>query len=212
MIKGILFDFDGTLINTNNLIVKSFKYTFKKHLNLDVEEKEIVRYFGEPLKTTLGRYGGNLDSMLATYFSYNEENHDNLVESFNGVDEGLSAIKSLGLKTAIVTSKRKVIVEKGLNIIKINRYLDAMVTLEDTTEHKPNGAPCLKACELLGLKPQETIMVGDSYYDILCGKNAGCKTCVVNYSALSKDELEKYSPDYYIDEIKDLVDLIKISA
>jgi pyrophosphatase PpaX len=212
MIKAILFDLDGTLINTNDLIIKSFKYAFKKHFNKDISREEVVKTFGEPLRDAMERYDKeNADLLLSIFRSFNESNHDELASKFKGVEEGLKALKEMGIKLAIVTSKRKRMALRGLKLIDAYKYIDIMVCPEDTEKHKPLGDPALKACELLNILPKEAIMVGDSHNDILCGKNAGCKTCLVKYTALSLKDLMEYKPDYIIDSIENLTQICKSS-
>ncbi|WPC43637.1 pyrophosphatase PpaX [Clostridium sp. JS66] len=210
MIKAILFDLDGTLINTNDLIVKSFKYAFNKHFNKDISREEIVRTFGEPLRDAMARYDSeNADLLLNLFRSFNESKHDELATKFSGVEEGLKALKNIDVKLAVVTSKRRNMALRGLELINIYKYMDVIVCPEDTKKHKPLGDPALKACELLNILPEEAIMVGDSHNDILCGRNAGCKTCLVKYTALSLKELIEYKPDYIIDSIEDLTEICK---
>lgn len=205
MIKAILFDLDGTLINTNELIVQSFKYAFNKLFNIDLPREDIVKTFGEPLRDAMAKYDADkADLMVKTFRAYNETNHDNIATIFEGVKEGLELLSKTGVKLGVVTSKRRPMAERGLKLIDIYDYMDIIVTPEDTNKHKPLGDPALKACELLGVLPEEAIMVGDSHNDILCGRNAGCKTCLVKYTALSLEELMEYEPDYVIDSIEEL--------
>lgn len=209
MIKAILFDLDGTLINTNDLIIKSYQYTLKKHLSMEISPSDVAKYFGEPLKKTLSRYDeNNVSEMIATYKAFNEENHDILCKDFEGIKEALIAIKEKGLKVAVVTSKREKMAQRGLKFLGIDVYIDVMVTPESTEKHKPDGEPALKACEILGISPEEAIMVGDSHYDILCGKSAGCFTCAVNYSELPLELLKSYNPDYFVHNIMELVNIV----
>lgn len=212
MIKGILFDLDGTLINTNNLIIDSFQYALKKHLNIEVPIEDIVTTFGEPLDEAMAKFDKvNGDLLVSIYREYNETNHDKLATKFEGVEAGLRALKALGIKLAIVTSKRRTLADRGLKLINIHDYMDVIVTPEDTDNHKPQGEPAEKACQLLGILPEEAIMVGDSHNDILCGRNAGCGTCLVKYTALPMEKLMEYKPDYVIDKIEDLVSICKAS-
>lgn len=206
MIKAVLFDLDGTLINTNELIVESFQYTFKNLLNIEVTRDEIVKTFGEPLKDTMASYDEERADLLVSFYrNYNENKHDKLANIFKGVKEGLISLKSRGIKLGVVTSKRMALAMRGLKLINIYDYMDVIVTPEDTEKHKPLGDPAKKACELLEIDAEEAIMVGDSHNDILCGKNAGCSTALVKYTALSIDELMEYRPDYVIESIEDLV-------
>lgn len=205
MIKAILFDLDGTLINTNELVISSFQYTLKKYLNKELTREEIVKTFGEPLKDALAKFDAdNVDSLIKIYREYSEAKHDILSSKFEGVEEGLKTLKNMGIKLAIVTSKGRELAERGLKLINIYDYMEVIVTPKDTEKHKPLGDPAAKACELLKVSPEDAIMVGDSHNDILCGRNAGCSTCLVKYSALSLKELMEYKPDYVIDSIEEL--------
>lgn len=210
MIKAALFDLDGTLLDTNELILSSFKHTLKTALNLQVEEREITKHFGQPLQYTFEQYGAsNCDELIRIYRAYNEEKHDTMCLAFEGVKEMLIELKSMGIKTAIVTSKRKALCERGLKIAGIIDLFDVIITPESTEKHKPAGEPALKACDILGVLPEEAIMIGDSHIDIQCGKNANCKTVAVKYTVLPIEELEKKEPDYFIDKPADLLQIIK---
>lgn len=209
MFKAVLFDLDGTILDTNQLIITSYKYTIKKHLDRDLEDAEIVKYFGEPLRLTLERYDKEkVDEMYQTYVKYNEENHDSMIKAMDYAKETLEEIKRRGLKIGIVTSKRKHMAERGLKYFNLYDMMDAIIAMEDTAIHKPNAEPILEACRRIDVSPNEVLFVGDSHYDIQCGKNAGSKTCLVKYTLLDFNEIIKYEPDYVIESLKDLVEII----
>lgn len=213
MIKAVLFDLDGTLVNTNRLIMESFKYTLIMHGLKYPGDDEIVKYFGEPLIKTLERFDSkNADAFLKTYREFNEVKHDIMVEKIDGAEETINSLKKIGIKVGVVSSKRRGMVDKGLKITNLDGLMDVIITPEDTKLHKPNGEPVIKACEVLNIKPENSIMVGDSHFDILCGKNAGAKTCLVKYTALSVDDILKHSPDYCIDKLIDLINIVKLCA
>lgn len=210
MIKAVLFDLDGTLINTNELIIESFQHAMKEHLNKEISREEVVMTFGEPLRYAMLRYDEeNVDEMLRIFRSHNENRHDVLAKEFEGVYHGIKSLKEMGIKIALVTSKRKKMTERGLRLVQVYNFMDAIVTPEDTETHKPSGEPALKACEILQVDPDETIFVGDSHNDILCGKDAGCYTCLVSYTALPLGEMMSYEPDFIIDSIVELIDICK---
>lgn len=209
MIEAVLFDLDGTLINTNDLIIKSFKYTFSKNLNKEIKEEEIVQFFGEPLSVTMSKLDNkNADKLLKTFREYNEAHHDMLTKSFDGVKEALITLKSSNIKLAVVTSKRKPMAERGLKLFNLYDYMDVLVTPESTVKHKPDGEPAALACSIMDVAPENAIMVGDSFFDILCGKNAGCKTCLVSYSEQPLEKVKGYHPDFIIDNLLELKDII----
>lgn len=209
MIKAILFDLDGTLINTNTLIMESFKHAFKTHLNIEMEEEKIVRFFGEPLKKSMESVDpDNAQGLIDVFHTFNERNHDILATRYEGAEETVITLKKMGIKLGIVTSKRKLMTDRSLKLIGAYDYMDVIITPEDTVKHKPDGTPALLACERLGVRPEEALFVGDSIYDIQCGKNAGNKTCAVTYTSFPMSELMTYKPDYQIDKLIEIVDII----
>jgi pyrophosphatase PpaX len=208
-LKAILFDLDGTLINTNELIVETFQYTYKTILNLDVPREEIVQYFGEPLIDTLAKYDSQkVETLLKTYRDYNFKRHDEIVTIFPGVKETLIQLKDKGYLLAIVTSKKNNAAQKGLDLFELSPLFDCLVGCDDTEKHKPNPDPILKALDNLNLEPQEALMVGDSPYDLLCGKNAGTFTAVVKYTEHSLERLISLKPDLVLDQIQDLLEFL----
>jgi pyrophosphatase PpaX len=213
LIKAVLFDLDGTLIDTNKLVIESFKHTLRNHLNKEISAGDIVNYFGEPLTTTLERYDkNNVEELLKTYKEFNEAKHDELACEINYAIETVKELRKLNIKIAVVTSKRRLMAERGLKLFGLFDLIDILITPEDTMKHKPNGEPAEKACERLQVYNHEALMVGDSHFDILCGKNAGCKTCVVGYTALPIEAIMKYNPDYKIESLRDLLNIIEMSV
>lgn len=211
LIKGVIFDLDGTLLNTNELIYKSFKYMFKEVLNIEPDKEEITLLYGKPLEVSLQKYTKNDDlikKMISVYRDYNISHHDSMCNVFKDIPEMMKELKENKIKCAVVTSKKRDVAMKGLIISDILEFMDVVITPEDTEKHKPEAEPALKACEKLNLKPEEVIMVGDSPYDLLCGKNAGCLSCGVEYTEISLDELKKVNPDYMIKEPLELLDII----
>ncbi|MEF9951289.1 MAG: pyrophosphatase PpaX [Clostridium sp.] len=211
MIKGILFDLDGTLLDTNTLILQSFKHTFRTHLNIEVDDKEIINSFGEPLLTTLERYSKEEgEAMIDVYREFNVANHDSMTTIFHGVEETLKALKEKGYKLSIVTSKGEAVAIRGLKLFDIMKYFDQVITPECTEKHKPNPEPIFEACNRLGIKPSECIMVGDSKYDILCGQNAGAFTCLVGYTAIGSDSFAGINPNFKINKLDEILDILHL--
>ncbi|HHY92922.1 MAG TPA: HAD hydrolase-like protein, partial [Firmicutes bacterium] len=142
--RCVLFDLDGTLIDTNRLIIESFQYTLRKHLGCEAPETEIVSTFGRPLLEGLAHFSREkAPEMLKTYRAYNEARHDATTTLVPGVRETLTALKEAGLALAVVTSKRRGLALRGLQLFGLDAYMDAIVTPEDTTRHKPEPDPVL---------------------------------------------------------------------
>ena len=210
MIDTVLFDLDGTICDTNELILQSFKITLAEVLSLDEEKDTIYSYFGEPLDKSFSRYSNDIDeieNLVFYYRSFNEKNHDNMIKIFPGVKETLIALKKKNVKLGIVTSKRRKMAIKSLSRFNLEKYFTAIITPESTKLHKPNKAPVLEAMKVLNSKAHTTLMVGDSRYDIISGNSAGAMTCGVSYSVL-KDDLISSKPDYMIDEIYEVLDIV----
>lgn len=205
MIKAVLFDFDGTLLNTNDLIFTSYEYAFTKVLGRSITDEEIHDLYGKPLYSSLAKYGEHQDALCDTYREFNESHHDELVKKFDGAAEGVRMIKNSGIKTAVVTSKRRYTLEKGIRILGLEDFFDVLITPDNTEKHKPDPEPVLKACELLGVSPSEAIMVGDSVFDFECAKRAGARLAGVNYST-TRDAIMEYKPDYMVDTLVELAE------
>ena len=204
MIKAVLFDFDGTLIDTNELIFKSYRKAFKEVLNRDIDNEEILRLYGRPLYGSLMEYGEPGEMLYKVYREFNETQHDNLAKPFDGVYEGVQKISDKGYKMGIVTSKRMHLVKRGLDLIGIAKFFDVIITPDDTQKGKPDPEPILLGCEKLGVLPEETIYVGDSVFDMQAAKAAGTQLCAVKYTLTSHQNLLGFKPEFFVDSIAEL--------
>jgi len=209
-IRNILFDLDGTLLDTNELIIQSFQHTYKRHLNKKVNKEEIVKNFGEILKFTIDReFGEESVEAIKTYRNFQIGNFDRLITMQKGVKEGVIELYRQGYKLGIVTSRLNDSAIKGLKHFGLMDYFESIIGADDTDIHKPDPTPAFLALEELGGKPEETIIVGDSQYDILCGKNAGITSVVVGWSALPRDIILKYEPNYIVESMEELLELVE---
>lgn len=206
----VLFDLDGTVINTNDLIVASFQHVLKEHVGLDVPAETIYRHFGEPLPTSLARYCPERALELTDlYRVFNLANHDELVKQFDGVREVLERLRGAGVKLGIVTSKRHDVALRGLRVCGFEHYFDTLVGMDETRRHKPEPEPIFLALERLGEAPgPHVLMVGDSTFDILCGRNAGVQTAAVGWSMIGRQELASAEPHIWVEQPQDLVELV----
>ncbi len=209
MIKAVLFDFDGTLINTNDLIFDSYKYAFKTVLGRDIGKSEILKLYGRPLRASLMAYGESGEALYRTYREFNESRHDFLAKPFDGAAEGVRKLHRDGFAVGVVTSKRLELLMRGLRLMKLEDEFDVLITPADTEKAKPDPEPVLLACAKLGVEPFDAVYVGDSEFDLAAGKAAGTKICAVNYSVTPMARLDEFSPDYRIDSILDLCGILK---
>lgn len=206
----VLFDLDGTLIDTNHLIVQSFQHVLRSQLGLEVPAGEIYPFFGEPLGRTLARWSAErAESLVAEYRVFNITNHDRLVMQFPGVNEMVKSLAEMGITLAVVTSKGRDVARRGLQVTGLDAYFPVLVGLEDTTRHKPEPDPALRALELLGERPgPHVLLVGDSRFDVLCGRNAGLRTAVVGWTTQGREQINEAGPDHWVDTPQDLLHLV----
>ncbi len=216
--KAVLFDYDGTIMDTNQLIINSWQCLAENVMpGRQFAVGDLTKYFGRPLEEAIeltakeyGITGHSLDEMCEIYRNYQKENQDDQRSIFPGVGEALAALKEKGVKIGIVTSRTTDTTINGLESFGLLQYFDAIVASEDTDIHKPEPEPCLICCKKLGVDPADAVMVGDSRHDIACGNNAGAASAFVMWSFCTDpatlDGIEK--PTYIINEAKELVDLV----
>lgn len=209
-IETILFDLDGTLLDTNRLIRESFVYTLNRY-EIPFTEKDLTEYNGPPLIETFTRlYPEKAEEMVTTYRKHNIENHDKYVTLFPNALETLERLSEKGLKTAIVTNKMRDVTLMGLRLTQLDKYFTAerIITLSDVSEAKPHPEGILKAMNVLESQAVSTVIVGDSYHDLEAGQRAGIMTAGVSWSEKGEDLLKSYNPTYMIDDLKDLLTFI----
>ena len=214
MKKYIVFDFDGTIINTNDVIIASWQATWEKFLGYRESVQVIKDTFGETLKFTASQKFPEIpvDDVINYYREYQFQHCDEMVYIFDGIEEMLKELKTQGYRTAIATSRTYEGTMKYLHQFGIAEYFDAVVTMDDVTNHKPNPETCLVALEKLGGKPEEAVMLGDTRFDIGCSNNAGVDSILVGWGEVTNEEKLReigYEPTYCIDHPRDLIALLE---
>ncbi|MFT8323096.1 MAG: pyrophosphatase PpaX [Bacillus sp. (in: firmicutes)] len=212
-INTALFDLDGTLINTNELIIASYLHTLEQYFPGKYKEADILPFMGPTLVEVFsGIDKEKAEEMIKIYRTYNLANHDKIVTIFDGVYETIKELKEQGFKLGIVTTKLADVVDMGLKLTKLDEFFDVIVALDHVKKAKPDPEPVLLALEKLQAKPEEAIMVGDNYHDIQAGQNAGTLTAGVAWSLKGKEFLKGYNPDYIFDNMKDLLSIPEVKS
>lgn len=209
-IRTILFDLDGTLIDTNELIIASFNHTFN-HYQLSYTRDEISEFNGPPLRDTFFNINPErAEEMIATYRKHNLAEHDNYVKAFPGVIETLEVLRSQHIKLGVVTTKMSKSVTMGLTLTGLDQYFETVITYDDVTNPKPHPEPVIKAMEELDADAATTLMVGDNYHDIEAGKNAGVSTAGVAWAFKGQERLQEYNPTYMLEDMHDLLEITEV--
>jgi pyrophosphatase PpaX len=198
-----LFDLDGTLIDSVDLIVASYRHTLRTHRGTVPPDNVWIAGLGTPLRQQLRLFSDDpaeIDAMVATYREHNLRHHDSMVEAFPGTRDALDAIRSRGKQMGIVTSKLQSGLRRALHLTGMEGYFDALVAADDVTNHKPDPEPVLRALELLGANPDETVFVGDSPHDMAAGNAAGVWTAAALWGPFDRHDLAHQSPHYWLTE------------
>ena len=206
MLSAALFDFDGTLVDTTEMIHQGMRHAASTVLSReDIPRETLLANVGQPLPRQMELIDAEkAELLLEAYRQHHEENHDALIREFPGIEESLGRLRSAGIKVTVVTSKRQISVEMALkNFPDLRNVVDRFVTMEDTKEHKPHPEPLLRGLELLGGVPkEEAAYVGDSPFDVEAAKAAGLTSVAVSWGAFSEDRLREADPDHLVPDIE----------
>lgn len=208
---AVLFDLDGTLIDSIELILNSAQYAFEKLGRECPSESEWTAGIGIPLFTMFRRYArddNDCAALIAAYREYQLANHDRLVRCYDDVVSTVSALKERGHELAIVTSKSEALAMRGLAHVGLARFMDTIVGCDCTARHKPDPEPVRIALNRLACAPDDAIFVGDSVHDIRAGNAAGVTTVAATWGAFKRSELAEGSPSAYLDEISGLIGIV----
>ncbi|MDR0308489.1 MAG: HAD-IA family hydrolase [Coriobacteriales bacterium] len=188
--KAILFDLDGTLIDTRELILDSFYAACDEVVGYRLPAESILRLVGIPLVEQMAElFPGHEQAMVEAYRRNNALRHDDLVAGFPGTQAALDELAGRGLPMAVVTSKLHKFAMKGLEFFDLQVYFQFVIGSDDSTMHKPNPEPLLIAADRLGLEPEECFYIGDSPYDMRAAVAADMKAIGVEWGMFSPKSL-----------------------
>jgi pyrophosphatase PpaX len=211
----ILFDLDGTLIDTIELIVAAARYAFASRPGPAPTEAEIRATIGRPLVTQFGPWlvdEHDLPFLVAKYREHQLEHHDRLTTVYPGIPDALASLHTAGCAMGIVTSKVGFMAERALVHVGLREYMQVLIASDSTTKHKPDPEPVLVAMERLGARPEETVFVGDSPYDMMAAVAAGVRPVGVAWGAFETTVLLSAGAAVVLPSVADLVDLLSSRA
>ena len=209
-LSTFLFDLDGTLIDSIELILRSYRHTMRTHRGLEPPDDVWMSGLGTPLWVQFRHWTNDpaeIEAMVATYRAYNLAHHDTLVRPYDGV---VAAVRDLGAKgktLGLVTSKLRSGAIRGLQVAGLKDAFAVIVGADEVTHPKPHPEPVLKALEHLRVPAADTVFIGDSRHDIECGRAAGVKTAAVLWGPFDRSHLENLAPDYWLERPEDLATL-----
>lgn len=200
----VLFDLDGTLVNSLPFIIDTYRLVFDK-LNLPWAGGEVERWIGRPLIKIAGYFAGEREEeFLKSYEYYYNLDFEQNISLFPGTLEILDRLRERGMRLGIVTSKGRGGTERTVKVTGLDRYMEVIVTAQDVRIHKPCPEPVLEALRLLGAMPRQALYAGDSFLDVEAGKGAGVTTLAVTWGITAREELAALAPDGLLETWTDL--------
>lgn len=209
-LQVVLFDLDGTLIDSTELIVESYAHTYRTHGRIMTQE-QIEADLGMPLYDTLARYfhGDDLKVAVATYLDFNLARHDDGVRHMAGVVDLVRRLRAGGLRLAVVTSKLRDTARRGLALCRLDGLFEHVVTKEDTRRHKPDCEPLLYALALLQADAAETAYVGDSPLDVEAADGAGVRSIAALWRPTVEAAFGGREPDAFAQTPAEAADILE---
>ena len=210
--KAILFDLDGTLFDTIELLVGSMRHAFAEHPGRRPTTEEWIAGIGTPLRTQLRELldsDAEVERVVERYRGYQQAHHDRLMRCYDDVLDTLEALHTRGHPLGIVTSKMNDLMNRGLEHTGIARLITAAVGCDSCTRHKPDPEPVHVALELLGYAAHEAMFVGDSPHDMNSGRAAGVTTIAALWGPFTREQLVHTDPDHWLERIADLPALVQ---
>ncbi|WP_102694105.1 pyrophosphatase PpaX [Rummeliibacillus pycnus] len=205
-IKGLLFDFDGTLLDTNELIIQTFLHVLEPEFPGKFTREDMIPFIGPSLMESFSTIDPNrAEEWVRQYRIWNDKHHDELAKEFDGVTSTLYALREKGIRLAIVSTKALESLSKGIRLLGIEDLIEVVVSMDDVKNVKPDPEPILLALKKLHLEKENVLMIGDNSHDIIGGQNAGVKTAGVAWSLKGEEFLMQFKPDYMLHHMSDLL-------
>ena len=204
----VLFDLDGTLIDSIRLILDSFHHTFAAFGRAPRTDAEWLAGIGTPLTIAFqpwARDAAEIDAMILAYREHNLHHHDAVVRAYPGVVAVVTTLAERGMRLGIVTSKNRHSTHRGLVAAGLDAILTRRVCSEDVTRHKPDREPVDRGVALCSADPGRTLFVGDSVHDMHAGKAAGVDTAAALWGPFTRADLAPAEPRHWLDSPEHLL-------
>ena len=210
MIDTVIFDFDGTLADTNKLILNSFNHIYNKYHDCNCDEDYVLRTFGEPLVLTLKRdfSGYKYEDVLGSYREYQIGRFDKEVTLYDTVSETIKYLHNKNIKIGIATSRLSSSTLNALKNFDLDQYFQVIISADDVVKHKPDKEPLIKAIQELNSNLENTLYVGDSKFDMECAINAEVTPVLVGWQKHSDELAQKYNIKHVLNKMWDLTQII----
>jgi pyrophosphatase PpaX len=207
----IIFDMDGTLTQTNQLIYDAFNLIAEKYLHRRLTPEEIITFFGPPEKEAVQNMIGpeHIEEAMVEYYRFYNERHTALASLYPGIIDILRFLHSKGVLVALFTGKGRRTTDITLEMFEIERFFDITITGDDVEEFKPSGEGIRTILSRFSLRPDEVLMVGDAVVDVLAAREAGADVASVVWDSYGRHEVMQLNADYVFENVDSLFTWLK---
>jgi pyrophosphatase PpaX len=202
----VLFDLDGTVVDSGAIILASMRHATRVVLGRDFDDDELMQAVGGPgLEAQMAVFAPErVDELVRVYRAHNEPLHDEL-EACAGMEDVLVRLHEAGRRLGVVTAKRRSTVELAFASVPVAHLFETVVGGDETERHKPDPEPLLLAAERMGVAPEDCAYVGDSPFDIRAAKAAQMFAVAVTWGRIhDRSKLEREQPDAIVDTAEEL--------
>ncbi|MGK9476684.1 HAD family hydrolase [Melioribacter sp. OK-6-Me] len=207
---GIIFDIDGTLADTHELIFDTFNHVIEKYLNKRMSNDEIVALFGPTEDVILKEYfAERYTDARNDYYNYYQKNHKEKAPAYPGIEEILIFLKSRSIPVGIFTGKGRQSSEITLKELGLLDYFDLIITGDDVENHKPDPEGIRLFLSKFNLKEERVLMVGDVANDVKAARDAGVKCALVLWDKFSREKFYNVETDFKFYSVEEFKEFIK---
>jgi pyrophosphatase PpaX len=209
LLQAVLFDLDGTLIDTVELIRVSFRHATLTVLGYEVPDEVTMANVGRPLRQQFHEMAPrHADDLLRVYREFNMAHHDEMAKAYPGTIEVLSQLRSWGIPMGVVTSKGTLAATRGIDLFGLRPFLQIVVTADDVEIHKPDPYPLRFAAGLMGVQLEYCMYVGDSPHDMQAAVAGGAMAVAALWGAFPEEEVVVPGTSFALAGIEELPGLL----
>jgi pyrophosphatase PpaX len=209
--KAVVFDLDGTLVDSVELITVSFQHAIREVLGREASREEAVQHVGTPLREQMLRISPeHADELVAVYRDFNHREHDRMLKLYDGILDLLNRLTRAGVKLGLVTSKSRATTQMAFDLTGIEVYFDATVCCDEAPGNKPSAEPILYCLAGLQADPQDSAYVGDSPADMQAARAAGVAAIGVSWGVFDTPALAAENPGWLVHTISELADVLGV--
>jgi len=201
----VIFDIDGTLVDSVGLIVASYQHAFRTVLGHEEDEALIKTWIGASLVGVMREnYPDHADDLFREYTTWNEAHTEGWLKEYPGIPELASSLVEAGVRLGAATSKRRGQAQWALDLGHLTDLVPLVVAHEDVDAHKPDPTPLLLAAQRLGCTPAEAVYVGDAAVDVQAAHNAGMDCIACTWGAGTEPDLVAAAPTVLVHTVPEL--------